>query len=997
MPLFRNPTTGEVNNYEGNAALAASRAGYVPVGGGSVDVYTPAGRHTAVDIEDAASFDHSLPVVGVDPAQIEQQRYAELEDERLQEEHGGAGGQVGAFLEGGADALTLGGYGALNEAFGGDFEERAEANPKAHVGGEVAGLLGAVLVPGGGEAAIGRAGLAGKALAKTPAGFVSGKATALAEHIGGLRGAAAGQALEGAAYATGQTLSQAYIQDEQLTASALFGEVGKNALFGAGIGASGAALAKGLAKVGGRLERAGQGVDTPILDIASSEGRKATRSLAGTLDEVDNVAENSLAAIQGKAPGRPFKTSLDESAIPKGPLSLDDVDYTSADIPLPVRPKAVDDLTDDAVDFVSPRTKADLQEVLDAGGDVTTAPAHRHKILKSVGDQVVDENSVMGALSKSEVKAIHRAYADADEAVVFAREAKTPASVNKASRALDKYEDAVSGAAKKLGMDVEAQLEVGRRSIVPASEEASKAASSARRELARAEAAGVEATAQPYATPPTFNKPMKDFAPPIPPPTPKKPGLSDIPHAAVLGENLAAQRALAVEALGLKKGSLITADAVRALLTKTPDEALIGLRRLDDYIDATRRTVEELGDARMLHRLDKSVEKLSEQIGDLTGGVKLSELDRSVIATQMGSEALASAEFKTKVGERLHEMMTLTKVTTQKLPKGVTKKGVLGGLLSSAAARAAARGGSRLGNQAAGGGIGGALLGGVGASTGFHVIRSLAGLVSGTSGRIKGAVGAVSRKGGKLMKASSKAVRPATVTAAWLIRESRWGYDPEGIKAPDASTLREAFRHRAEELAKIAANPAAAQLKIHNELTPLRKYAPGVADELEMLSISVPLYLADKMPKDPGNVMRWGKSEWRPDDYQILRWGEHMRGAVTPVETFETMMETGYITPQAAEAVRTLHPQLFDKMQLEVFERADELKTKLDHGGQVRVSLFFDVPVTSTMRPEFRAFMKERHALKAQTQAPTGPKNLGTSSGSADAVDPYTGAQQLLK
>jgi len=293
--------------------------------------------------------------------------------------------------------------------------------------------------------------------------------------------------------------------------------------------------------------------------------------------------------------------------------------------------------------------------------------------------------------------------------------------------------------------------------------------------------------------------------------------------------------------------------------------------------------------------------------------------------------------------------------------------------------------------MAGGGGLGGAVLGGGFAATAFKVVHSLGALTGGVTGRVAKAVG-------KAAKVGAKTQRPGTITAAWLIRESHWGLNGnEAAKKPTAKTLREAFQHRAAELTKIAANPDAAQAAIHNELTPLRKFEPHVADELEMIALSVPMYLADKMPKDPGNVMRWGKSNWRPSDYEILQWGEHVRGAVAPVEVFEDMMQSGYITPQAAEAIRTLHKPLFNQMQQEVFLRSDELRDKLDHQGEVRVSLFFDVPVTSVMRPEFRAFMQERNALRAQENAPTGRQNLGMSSGSANAAEPLTGAQQLLK
>jgi hypothetical protein len=66
----------------------------------------------------------------------------------------------------------------------------------------------------------------------------------------------------------------------------------------------------------------------------------------------------------------------------------------------------------------------------------------------------------------------------------------------------------------------------------------------------------------------------------------------------------------------------------------------------------------------------------------------------------------------------------------------------------------------------------------------------------------------------------------------------------------------------------------------------------------------------------------------------------------------------------------------------------------------VRISLLVDAPVISTMRPEFRQFMKERHQLRAQAAAapPSQTSTMGSkSSGSASASEPLTSVEQLLK
>jgi hypothetical protein len=302
-------------------------------------------------------------------------------------------------------------------------------------------------------------------------------------------------------------------------------------------------------------------------------------------------------------------------------------------------------------------------------------------------------------------------------------------------------------------------------------------------------------------------------------------------------------------------------------------------------------------------------------------------------------------------------------------------------------------------SKLAGGGTPGAIASGVAAAGGFHTIGLLFSGLGGIAGHAVGRIGsAVARAGAKVTGAASRLARPGSLTAAWLIRETNWAFTPEAAaqhaETPKSRSLAQAFQLRAQELAAVAANPDAAQKAIHDELTPLRAYAPGVADELEMLSISVPLYLADKMPKDPGTIQRMGKSAWRPSDYEILQWGEHVRGAIAPLDVIEEAVGYGRITPQAAEAVRTLHPELFARTQFEIITHADELRDKLDHQSQVRLSILFDAPITSTMRPEFRQFMQERYQLRAQQ---SGGSSGSRSGGGPTAAEPMTGPQQLLQ
>ena len=1032
MPFFRNPHTGEVSAFYGEDAVAALQSGYTPVDDRPVEV-----SGGSVSAEDVPELQKYRGLATDDPFETEEGRYGRLQDKRLQDEFGQTGGQVRAFGEGIASGATLGLYDVVADKLGFESDKYAQANPDARMGGELTGMLGSALAAPAG------AGRLAAVLAKTPAGYMSVKAAQFGKNIGGLAGSAAGAAAEGAGYAAVQTLSKALIQDEPLAAETVFAEFGKNALFGAGIGAGAAVLAGGLAKVASKLDDAGETV-APLLDLSSDASRAKVKRLGAALQKVDNLGDDIVRKFEGK-PVEPYMPSVDELPLRRGHLSADDLPDQNFETALPGQgpapfsptggPAVVDDVLPPRVDEV--RTPPD-----ESWRDPANPPLQRMKLAKSVGDQVTDELLMVHNDGRT-VGQIKKAYAKANDALALARETKSKGAVTAAFKHITAYENEVRAAAGKIGRDVSDQF--------AAADELSNAIGTqlrggvGQRTARNMEAIeGVAGTTGPSTKLPgqktPFHNPVYDDLTVGQPATPARPHLSVPDEATTLaphelrglraqpgdpskvnpvlgsldqygqptpllttlddfkafGADLKISRQLTREALGAtSKADLLSHKSITHLLDQEPAQMLATLGRMDEYFTALRKTAEATGDARVMQRIEKALLEIDDQLDELTGGIHLDDVERDSIGTALGSDALKKPEFSNPTSDRLHSMGALSKLTHDvKLKPGRTKRSMLNGLVVSAGARAAARGGSYAARGLAGSGLGGAVAGGVAAASGYHAVHALANLVGGAGGRIKSAVTKLAKG---TSYAANKLARPASLTAAYLLRQSSFEYQPDkaGSK-PVRKTLQEAFLDRAEELTRAASNPDATQKAIHDDLAGLRMVAPGVADELEMLSLKVPLYLAGKMPKDPGSVIRFGKSLWRPSDYEVLQFGEHMRGAMAPIEVYEEALE-GTITPQAAEAVRTLYPRLFEQMQLEIMSRSDELRGKLDLQSEVRISVLTDVPVTSVMRPQFRSFMAERAVARAEASSAQGSKLGPSGSSGPSAAEPMTGAQQLLK
>lgn len=250
--------------------------GYVPTTpGGTIPLVNADGRKIWVSPDKLDTFSS----LGYAPEGFEAEFNRTFQEARRREYDTGSEA-LRTYGEGGLRAITGGlsdvGFRALG-VDAADLEGRKEFNPNAELAGQIVG---------GTAAAVGSlgAGAVGKGLAFTPAGFASrlGVATSgkVAEALGGralgtILGGVAGGALEGGIYGGGQAISDAAIQDKDLTADAFVSSVWSGALFGGALGGAANAIGPALT-AGGKLTKAVSNRASQVVEsVEGSIGTKA--------------------------------------------------------------------------------------------------------------------------------------------------------------------------------------------------------------------------------------------------------------------------------------------------------------------------------------------------------------------------------------------------------------------------------------------------------------------------------------------------------------------------------------------------------------------------------------------------------------------------------------------------------------------------------------------------------------------------------------------------
>ena len=1037
MPKVLDPNTGKTYDVTSAAGLQEYlAAGYVLADDstGDVALTTPGGQEVAVEANQLEDYAALQPgATSIDPGALVERGRGLYEEQAFEEEYGGVGGDIRALAEGGLSGFTLGGYDVAADWLGLDTEKYAQANPNFRLIGEGGALVAATAASGG-------TGLA-KVLAKTPAGALSKGAMSAGAKLGGagLKGAVAGAGLEGGGYAAAQTISQMLISDDPLSAEAAVAEVAKNALFGTVLSGGAAAVFGGLGKLGNKIVN---GLDdaNPALKLRSSQGKELFENSGKAIREADLSVEDSLVRSE-RSFGQP------------GPLSPDEVSQwtrVNADLQAfgalekqgnelaakPItEPLGIAEFTEhfktvhDDLKVGLGFTNSPQADALDRAGDrlyKALASNSPEAALKAVPAYVKQANKVARGLMV-DIKN------DLAPFIAFEARLKAPRQVvnEEAWNVVSRFNTAKSAFDDLGGLSPESV----QRVIVDATEAGAARSTKVAVEYARASKELSDMLGVPMSRemdelleglepmlaaarnprgggiPTMITQEMKTALR-------EKLGLVDEDIALLTPQNahdllrqsgvnpnkmhtegMRASQAKFREALGIDPKTPFKGRHLTALADLPLDELAPKLRTVDQFFKDAKAYAKLVDDPMLGARMTAVEGYLDDAVKSAFKGAKIDRMTKEAIGMILGAEVLEFSGIEGPVDDLL-QLAALHKLLGRAGARAAAGggSGIVKRMFTRAGSRVAPELGKRLG--VVGSSMGGRAAGGMAMAAGYSgggklydALMGQAG-VAGLGNNVRKSIGNMLENAGK-----SKATRPGVLTTAWISR-SRFDFGGDDDKPKMATTggdLRSAFEARRQELLKFAAAPMAAQRVIHEQVRPLRLVSEQLADQIEVQSMEIPQWLYEKLPKDPGTIQTLGVSRWRASEVEILEWAEYGKGALYPMETIEGALD-GDLSPQAAESLRTIWPEHFRALQVEILKRAPELADSLSYDQQVRLSILTDIAIDSTMSSEFRRFMLDQEATRQAEQEESMAQPSGSKSTSSPAgEDEFSPAQKLLR
>lgn len=301
------------------------------------------------------------------------------------------------------------------------------------------------------------------------------------------------------------------------------------------------------------------------------------------------------------------------------------------------------------------------------------------------------------------------------------------------------------------------------------------------------------------------------------------------------------------------------------------------------------------------------------------------------------------------------------------------------------------------GRQAVRSVLGGGVAGRAGAGLLDVAIGQSAGLAASAGkvvGRLRKAVddfvsSPLSGKAGKLA-ASTLPQAPITV-----LGNITFGDRSAGKVTPrkgESKTMR-VYRQRELELRDTVANLPAFRQRASDRLAAVKAANAALHAEIVDGAVRRALFLHSKLPSSPavgGPV--GGYDKFQPSLSSVAKFARYAAATENPESILESM-KRGTLTPEEAETMRVVYPQMFAKVQEFILDNVATLQEDLPYQKRVQLSILFRVPADTTMSPAFVQRMQAQFVTEQENQKPNTSAVGSISQKFTDAL--VTQTQQL--
>jgi hypothetical protein len=172
------------------------------------------------------------------------------------------------------------------------------------------------------------------------------------------------------------------------------------------------------------------------------------------------------------------------------------------------------------------------------------------------------------------------------------------------------------------------------------------------------------------------------------------------------------------------------------------------------------------------------------------------------------------------------------------------------------------------------------------------------------------------------------------------------------------------FKQRSAELAQAVAQPEQTKAGFMQKLQGIAAAVPGLATKVADVLYNRLQYLYQQMPKaQPVGMIT--DDRWQPSTTDLAKFARVVDAVQNPTRILDDL-KANKLTPEVVQAVKATSPATFEAVQQALMSRLADMKN-VPYEKRVFLSVLFEKPLDTTMRPDFVA------AMQANFAAPSPP------------------------
>lgn len=146
-------------------------------------------------------------------------------------------------------------------------------------------------------------------------------------------------------------------------------------------------------------------------------------------------------------------------------------------------------------------------------------------------------------------------------------------------------------------------------------------------------------------------------------------------------------------------------------------------------------------------------------------------------------------------------------------------------------------------------------------------------------------------------------------------------------------------------------------------------------------------FLTSKLPVDPlaHQSIQYNATDWKPSDFELAKFERYADTVENPAGALNNVAR-GRVSPEEIEALQTVYPQTFKRLQDGVLDAIMKPDTKLAYAQKVQLGSLFNVTADVSMRPDFILKMQGTFA-KEQGPKPQQMSKTPSAKMSSDSTE----------